>query len=108
MSRSIHFYEAVLKIKIDKMEFDNFEMGLLPYENQAVTAVLMKGEGYSPTNRGILIYLNAGKNLQLYLDRIVQNGGKVLIPKTPHADNSGYFATFIDSEGNRLGLHSSN
>jgi len=40
------------------------------------------------------------------LDKITKNGGKILIPKTPHADQDGFFAVFIDCEGNKLGLHS--
>ena len=43
-----------------------------------------------------------------YKEIIEKNGGKILIPKSPHADESGYFAIFIDSEGNKIGLHSMN
>jgi predicted enzyme related to lactoylglutathione lyase len=33
-------------------------------------------------------------------------GGNVTIPKTELPEGMGYFAQFIDSEGNRVGLHS--
>ena len=108
ISRAIRFYEGILDVKIEKMEFPGMQMGILPYEEQMVTGVIMKGEGYEPSANGITIYLNAGEDLQLVLDKVEKNGGKVIIPKTAHADESGYFALFLDSEGNKMGLHSPN
>ena len=108
ISRAISFYQAILEIKIEKMDFPGMEMGILPYEEQAVTGVIMKGEGYQPSADGVTIYLNGGDNLQVILDKVEKNGGSIIIPKTPHADESGYFALFLDSEGNKLGLHSVN
>lgn len=108
ISRAIAFYQAILDIEIEKMEMPGFEMGLLPYENQAVVGVIMKGEGFTPSADGTTVYLNGGENLQMVLDKVEANGGKIMVPKTPHADESGFFALFLDSEGNKLGLHSPN
>jgi hypothetical protein len=108
ISRAILFYEKILRIDIEKMEFQNVEMGILPYEEQIVTGVIIKGEGYQPSANGVTMYLDGGDNLQTILDKVEESGGKIIIPKTPHADESGYFAIFLDTEGNRLGLHSPN
>ncbi len=108
ISRSVTFYEAILDIKIEQMEFDGLKLGLLPMEDQAVTGVIMEGEGYEPSAKGVTVYLNGGDNLQTILDKVEANGGEILVPKTPHADEVGYFAIFLDSEGNKLGLHSPN
>ncbi len=108
ISRAVNFYQNILNIKIETMEFPGMEMGLLPYENQTVTGVIAKGEGYEPSATGITIYLNGGDNLQTILDKVPENGGEIIVPKTPHADESGYFALFLDSEGNKMGLHSPN
>ncbi len=108
ISRAISFYEGILGLSIEKMTFPEMEMGLLPYEEQAVIGTIIKAEGYQPSANGVTIYLNGGNNLQEILDRVEKNGGKVIIPKTPHADESGYFAIFHDSEGNKMGLHSLN
>lgn len=104
--RAKKFYEAIMDLKIEAMAFDGMEMGLLPYENQMVVATLLKAEGSVPSKDGVAVYLNGGEDLQVVLDRIDKNGGKIIVPKTPHADGSGFFALFIDSEGNRLGLNS--
>ncbi len=105
---AVNFYQNILGIEIEQMSFEGMEMGVFPYENQVVTGVILKSEGYVPSPDGLTIYLNGGDNLQVILDKVEQAGGKVLIPKTPHADESGFFALFLDSEGNRMGLHSVN
>ena len=108
ISRAINFYREILGVEIEKMEFPEIEMGLFPYQDQMVTGVIMKGEGYEPSTKGVTIYLNGGDNLQTILDKVEKNGGKIIIPKSPHADESGFFAVFHDSEGNKIGLHSPN
>ena len=106
ISRAIHFYQALLEIKIEKMDVEGMKMGILPYEGQMVTGVIIQADGYKPSADGVTMYLNAGENLQVVLDRVEKNGGKILVPKTAHADESGYFAIFLDSEGNKMALHS--
>ena len=108
LARAVDFYETLLDLKIEIYDMPGMKMGLLPAEEQASVGVIIQGEDYRPSADGVTIYLDAGDNLQGMLDKIVGNGGQIIVPKTPHADNSGYFAIFIDSEGNRIGLHASN
>ncbi|MEQ9297190.1 MAG: VOC family protein [Cyclobacteriaceae bacterium] len=108
ISRAITFYQEILGIDIDRMDFPEMQMGIFPYEGQMVTGVIVKDEGSQPSAEGITIYLNGGKDLQIILDRVQESGGQIIIPKTPHADESGFFALFLDSEGNKMGLHSPN
>nr|WP_293304351.1 VOC family protein [Allomuricauda sp.] len=108
ISRAINFYEALLDINIEKMDVDGMQMGILPYEGQMVTGVIIQADGYKPSADGVTLYLDAGENLQVVLDRVEKNGGQTIVPKTAHADQSGYFALFIDSEGNRMALNAPN
>lgn len=108
ISRAVNFYEAILDINIEKMTMPEMEMGIFPYEEQVVTGVVIRAEGYKPSSNGVTIYLNGGANLQIILDKVEKNGGKIIVPKSLHADESGYYALFIDSEGNKIGLHSPN
>tara|TARA_R110000868_G_scaffold86674_1_gene242995 strand:+ start:71 stop:577 length:507 start_codon:yes stop_codon:yes gene_type:complete len=108
ITRAVKFYQSVFDITIEQMSFTGMEMGLFPYKDQMVTGVIMKGEGYEPSANGTTIYLNGGENLQIILDKVEKSGGRVVVPKTPHADESGFFALFLDSEGNKMGLHSPN
>ena len=108
ISRAIEFYQSILGIKIERMDFSDMQMGLLPTEEQITFGVLIQGEGYTPSSNGVTIYLDGGDDLQVILDKVEKKGGKIVVPKTHHADESGYFALLIDTEGNRLGLHSPN
>ncbi|MEM6805968.1 MAG: VOC family protein [Bacteroidota bacterium] len=108
ISRAVDFYQAILGIEIEKMEMPGMEMGIFPYEGQLVNAVIMKAEGSEPSANGVTIYLNAGNNLQVALDKVEKHGGEIILPKTAHADESGFFALFLDSEGNKIGLNSPN
>ncbi len=108
ISRAAKFYQAILDIKIEIMDMEGMQMGLLPFENQNVIGTILKGEGYIPSPNGVTIYLNGGDDLSTILSKVESNDGKILVPKTPHADESGYFAIFLDTEGNKIGLHSPN
>ncbi len=108
ISRAIDFYQVILDIKIERMDMPEMQMGILPYEGQMVPGVIIKAEGNRPSSDGVTIYLNAGDDLQVILDKVEKNAGQILVPKTLHADESGYFAIFLDSEGNKIGLHSPN
>lgn len=68
----------------------------------------MAGSGYVPSDSGSLIYLNGGDDLSLVLDKVEPAGGRIIMPKTLISEESGYFAVFIDSQGNKLALHSNN
>ncbi len=108
ISRAVNFYQTILDLKIEKMDVEGMQMGILPYEGQMVTGVIIKADGYKPSADGVTIYLNGGDNLQIILDKVEKNGGKIISPKTAHADGSGFFAIFIDSEGNKMALNSPN
>ncbi|ASD69509.1 VOC family protein [Pseudoalteromonas piscicida] len=106
LTRAVKFYSSIFTITIETMDMPEIRMGILPYERQSTVGVIVQGAGYTPSSTGVTLYLNAGENLQLVLSKVEENGGKILTPKTPHADESGFFALFLDTEGNRLGLHS--
>ncbi len=106
ISRAVNFYQSILDITIENIDFGEMQMGLFPTEGQITFGVIIQGEGYTPSASGVTIYLDGGDDCQIILDKIEKNGGEIVISKTPHADESGYFSIFIDTEGNRLGLHS--
>ena len=62
---------------------------------------------YTPSEtHGPLIYLNANPDVNTILSRIATAGGKVLVEKTKISDEYGFMGVFVDSEGNRIGIHS--
>lgn len=105
--RAQKFYETILDSKIQKDKFGDYFMGFLPVPNKGdVTGAIVFGEGYVPSDKGVLLYLNGNDDLSIILSRVEKAGGKVIIPKTLIKEDVGYFATFSDTEGNKIGLHS--
>lgn len=104
--RAVKFYRTILSINIEEMAMDGNQMGVLQSDLETVSVVLIKGSDYKPTTDGAVLYLNAGSDLQPVLDKVEKNGGQVIVPKTQISPEMGYFALFIDTEGNKLGLHS--
>ncbi len=105
--RAVKFYQAILDLAIEEVDMGGTQMGVLPSDGETVSVVLVKGNEYKPTADGSVVYLNTGSDLQPTLTKIEQNGGQIIVPKTEISPEMGYFAHFIDSEGNKLGLHSS-
>ncbi len=106
--RAVAFYQAVLEISIEEIEMEGSKMGLFPNDGKSVFVHLIHGDGYHPSDAGTIVYLNAGDDLQNVASKIEKHGGTIVIPKTEIGPDMGFFATFTDTEGNRLGLHSYN
>lgn len=107
--RACDFYTQVLGGDVHKMDTPNgMKMGFLPGHTQdAVGGAIVQGEGYEPSNKGAVVYLNGGSDLSTPLSKVEKAGGKILMPKTSIGEN-GFMAHFVDSEGNRVALHSMN
>jgi uncharacterized protein len=105
-ARAISFYESVLAIKIEVMEMDGVKLGMFPNTGDGVFVQLVSGADYKPSGDGTLVYLNGGVDLQNVANKIEAKGGSIVVPKTEIGPDMGFFAMFIDSEGNKLGLHS--
>ena len=105
-SRAKTFYEKVLDIAIEPMVMGPVTMGMLSSDQNAVGGAIVYGDGGSPSQNGTLVYLNGGDDLAPMLARVAEAGGKVVVPKTEIGNGFGFFAHFIDTEGNKVGLHS--
>ncbi len=105
-ARAKAFYEKVLEITIEPLEMGPQTMGMLSKDPTGVGGAIVHGEGAIPSKLGTLVYLNGKDDLAPMLARVAQFGGTVVVPKTEIGNNFGYFAHFIDTEGNTVGLHS--
>ena len=105
-SRAVSFYKAVLGLDIKETEMFGTKMGLFPTDRGNVSGAIAQGEEYKPSSDGVLAYLNGGTDLQNVLDKVESNNGKVIVPKTQISPEMGYFGMFIDTEGNKMAVHS--
>ncbi len=110
IKRAKAFYENVFKIDMPEQEMMGMKMAFFPWEMGSGKAAggLVEGPMHTPSQEGAVIYLNANPDLQTALDRIEDAGGKVVMPKTSISEDIGHMAFFIDSEGNKMALHSQN
>ncbi len=108
MKRAKTFYDKVFQIEIQIQDFGGTLMGWFPWAEgkPGANGSLIQHEVYKPSNTdGVLIYF-ASEDVQKELDRIEAAGGRVLKPKTQISPEIGFMALFLDSEGNRIALHS--
>ncbi len=108
IGRAKKFYETIFDIEMPQMDMNGMLMAFFPTEDMStnVGGGLVQHEMYKPSAEGAVIYLNGNPDLALALGKVEKAGGKVVMPKTLITDEIGYMAFFIDTEGNKVALHS--
>ena len=110
INRAQKFYEAIFGISMIPMELPNIKMRMFPLDDMMtqVGGALVNSDGFHKASAtdGPLIYLNANPDVQNVLDKVVAAGGSIMVPKTEISPEYGFMGVFIDTEGNRIGLHS--
>ncbi|WP_086478810.1 VOC family protein [Oceanospirillum sanctuarii] len=105
--RAVTFYQTILDVQLEDFEMDGLRQALFPHGNKAhVSGAVVCGEGFKPSPDGCVVYLNGGEDLAVVLSKVEAAGGKVLRPKIHLSDEIGNIAHFMDTEGNRIGIHS--
>jgi uncharacterized protein len=109
IDRAQKFYEAVFQIKMQPMDFPGVKMRMFPIDDpmKGIGGTIIDTGGFHKPSAtdGPLIYLNGNPDLQIILDRVVEAGGQVLVPKKIISDEYGDMGIFMDTEGNRIALH---
>jgi predicted enzyme related to lactoylglutathione lyase len=123
--RAVKFYSKVLRVDFIFEEFRGIPHAIFknisdnPFE---ITGALVEVKDFPENTLGGILFFNADSGMNDILERVEQYGGKVLlkktliknstedgriyIAKTLIDNNTGYFAYFLDSEGNKMGLYS--
>jgi predicted enzyme related to lactoylglutathione lyase len=106
--RAKKFYSEIFDFEMPEQQIGSDLMGffLCDHENGGVGGAIVKGNAYTPGKNGTLAYFDGGKDLQIVLDRVEGAGGKVVKAKTEITPEIGFFATFEDTEGNIIAIHS--
>ncbi|WP_073176297.1 VOC family protein [Flagellimonas flava] len=109
MDRAKTFYDTVFEIGIQVQDFGGTLMGWFPWaegKTGASGSLILQPDWYTPSKKdGVLVYFSS-EDVQTELDRIEAAGGQILKPKTQISPEVGYMALFVDTEGNRIALHS--
>jgi predicted enzyme related to lactoylglutathione lyase len=110
-NRAKRFYEMLFDYTMATSDIGTSKMGFLlfDFENGGKGgAIVYNPEFYTPSANGTLVYLNAEPDLQILLNKVEAAGGRILTQKKLVAPDAhlGYWATILDTEGNRVALHS--
>jgi uncharacterized protein len=110
MDRAIRFYNQVFSITLERHTLGLLDMAWFPGMEGGVGtggSLVAHPEHYRPSTNGVLIYFTAfSGDVDIELGRVVTAGGQILRTKTQISPEVGYMALFLDTEGNRIALHS--
>ena len=109
LERATKFYETIFGVSLAPLDMPAIKMRMFPLDDMSGVggAVVDSGGFHKPSvTDGPLIYLNANPDVQNILNKVEEAGGKIMVPKTEISPEYGYMAVIIDTEGNRIGLHS--
>jgi uncharacterized protein len=113
LKRARSFYETVLDIEMETMDMgpsgeEAVFFPRLPKTIMAQSGILsgaiVKKKHLKPSLNGPLIYLNSYPSVQKVLSRVKKAGGSIVQPKVKIP--AGNIAVIIDTEGNKVALHS--
>ena len=104
--RAVKFYNTIFATELTLTEGLGSKVAVFPYDGSpdAVGGALYKGPDFEPSDKGTLVLLNAGENHASILGRVEKAGGKISLPTID--SEFGFIAHFIDTEGNKVALHS--
>ena len=105
MKRAVSFYNKVFGWQLQVTDADQHQFAFIDYPENRTGGSLSRGENYKPGADGAVIYPYAGKDLNESPSLVEAAGGKVLVPKQS-IEEHGYTAWFLDTEGNRIAMHS--
>jgi len=110
MDRAVKFYETVFDFKLQREQMGELDMAWFPWNMEAQGSpgsLVCLPDFYKPSQDGTLIYFTAHSgNLANELGKVEKAGGKVLMEKKQISEEHGFMALFLDTEGNRVAMHS--
>jgi predicted enzyme related to lactoylglutathione lyase len=110
LDRARKFYEEVLGLKLERHTMGPLEMAWFPSIEDAVGSpgsLVQAEEFYKPSADGVQLYFTSPSgDAANELTRVEGAGGKLLQPKTLISEEVGYYGLLLDTEGNRIAIHS--
>jgi predicted enzyme related to lactoylglutathione lyase len=106
LERALRFYSAVLGTQLKKEQAGpGAAIAVLPHPEGSIGGCLVLNADARPSESGPLLYLNTHSRLDEALHMVENYGGRVLSTRHSIAP-FGFRAIVLDSEGNRIALHS--
>ena len=110
MDRAVKFYETVFDLKLQREKMGELDMAWFPFNMEgygSAGSLVYMPDFYKPSGEGTVVYLTANSgDLSKEMGRVESAGGKILMEKKQISDEHGFMGLFLDSEGNRVAMHS--
>lgn len=103
--QAVNFYNYIFDIEMEQAVNGESSTAYFPVTT-GIGGAITSGYNNETSSSGPLIYLNGGDDLNQVLNKVEDAGGRVIMAKTLISKNAGYFAVFVDSQGNKLALYS--
>ena len=104
LERAASFYRGVLGIQIDTVSVEGFSFCVLAHEEGNGGCLVPHADQITSTG-GILVYMNVDGRIRDAQAQVERLGSKVL-EAVHNIGPHGFRAIVLDSEGNRIALHS--
>ncbi len=104
LDRAVAFYKAVLAIDVHKQDFDGLQFAVLDHGPGNGGCLVIKPDEVIG-DKGLLLYLGVEGRIRDAEAKVAEHGGKV-VESTHAIGPHGCRAIVLDSEGNRIVLHS--
>lgn len=105
LERAKDFYSTLFNLEFQFIEMPDSKMYMFGAPGQAGSSgCLVQADDSTPSTNGTVVYFSC-EDAAAQAGMTEAAGGKLVIPKTDIGD-FGFFAQIIDTEGNRIGLHS--
>jgi hypothetical protein len=108
LERALKFYQQVFELEATEVTDDGTRKTttLFGGDGKAAGISLNQTRNFEPADKGTLIYFDTtGEDLSEHLKRVEAAGGKIIESKTSMGA-AGWYATFLDTEGNCFALYS--
>ena len=105
LDRAMKFYSKLMNCTLTKDSHENIEYAFFPHSDEDVGGCLILDKNLKPSTDGVLIYLNANNRIDQAIDEATKAGGKIIEGKK-QIGPWGWRAIIVDSEGNKVALHS--
>lgn len=104
VDRATAFYAKIIGATFQR-DPEHPDNAFFEHGEDGVGGEICRSDSQSPGLGGVLVYLHVPNGVADVLSRVEAAGGKIVMPATaigPH----GHIAQIVDTEGNRIGLHS--
>jgi predicted enzyme related to lactoylglutathione lyase len=104
LERANTFYAAVLSVGVHAQEFGGVKFSVIDHHDGNGGCLVLKPEEVA-SKAGLLVYFNVNGRIRDAVAKVQSGGGKVIEPVHPIGPH-GFRAIILDTEGNRIALHS--